>query len=225
MLEFQDSAFTLPREKLFREGSANLSTKELIALILGRGNSKKDVFTLAAELEKFLALRASVPDIQELLEIDGLGPAKASQIMACLELSGRFLLGIRAARADTPESILPHLAFLKYRNQESFVAATFNASNNLLGIHTLTTGLADSTQVHPREAFAHAIGDRAVAVVFAHNHPSGSSKPSPEDMDVTRRLCRSGKILEIPVLDHIIITRTGYCSLKRDFPLLFAPES
>jgi DNA repair protein RadC len=211
----------LPREKLSQYGVKNLTTQDLIALILGRGGSGKNVFALAEELETFLANQIQMPEIDNLLKIKGLGFAKASQIMACLELSGRFLLGGKAFSANSPEELVRHLAFLKHEGQEKFVMVSLNSSNCLLGIHTLTIGLVDKTQVHPREAFAKAIEDRAVAVIFAHNHPSGNVHPSEEDKIMTKHLCDAGHLLEIPVLDHIIVSPCGYSSIKRDFPYLF----
>jgi DNA repair protein RadC len=211
----------LPREKLFQYGVENLSTQDLIALVLGRGGAGKSVFSLAEELETFLSRQIQMPEVENLLQIKGLGVAKASQIMACLELSGRFLLGRKAFSANSPEELVRHLSFLKNETQEKFVMVSFNASNRLIAIHTLTVGLVDKTQVHPREAFAKAIEDRAVAVIFAHNHPSGNTHPSEEDKMTTRHLCQVGHLLEIPVLDHIILSPCGYCSIKRDFPYLF----
>ena len=211
----------LPREKLSQYGVKNLTTQDLIALILGRGGSGKNVFVLAEELETFLANQIQMPEMDNLLKIKGLGFAKASQIMACLELSGRFLLGGKAFSANSPEELVRHLAFLKHEGQEKFVMVSLNSSNCLLGIHTLTIGLVDKTQVHPREAFAKAIEDRAVAVIFAHNHPSGNVHPSEEDKIMTKHLCDAGHLLEIPVLDHIIVSPCGYSSIKRDFPYLF----
>ena len=110
---------------------------------------------------------------------------------------------------------------LKYEPQEHFVLVSLDSSNNIIKVHELTLGLVNQTQVHPREAFARAIEDRAVSVIFAHNHPSGNTMPSPEDFAITRVLCAAGKIIQIPVIDHIIIGKRGITSLCREKPEIF----
>lgn len=212
---------SLPRERLLRDGVESLSTSDLIALILGRGTAEKDVFKLSEELVGFLSGMARRPTLEELRQISGLGKAKASQILACLELSARFFLGNRMENVTSPGVLFPHLAFLKFRRKEVFVVVSLSSSNGILGIRPVTEGLADRTQVHAREVFAEAIRDRASAVIVAHNHPSGSLIASEEDRMVTRSLCAAGNLLEIPVLDHLIVSFRGYASLKKEFPELF----
>ena len=211
----------LPRERLQKEGAESLSTADLLALILGRGTSEKDVFTLSEELATFLSGMARRPRLEELCRIGGLGKAKASQILACLELSGRFFLGAQMQSIASPGALVPHIAFLKFKQQECFVVSSLSNCNGLLGVHVVTEGLADRTQVHAREVFAEAIRDRASGVIVAHNHPSGSLIASEEDKQVTRCLVQAGKLLEIPVLDHLIISFRGFTSLRREFPELF----
>lgn len=213
---------TLPRERLEKDGPESLSTSDLLALILGRGTAEKNVFALSEELAEFLSKAARRPNLEELCQIGGLGRAKASQVLACLELSSRFFLGSRMTNVTSPGALLPHLAFLKFRRQECFVAISLSSCNGILGIHPVTSGLADRTQVHAREVFSEAIRDRACCIIVAHNHPSGSLIASEEDKRVTRSLCEAGRILEIPVLDHLIVSFRGYASLKREFPELFS---
>ena len=211
----------LPRERLEKDGPESLSTSDLLALILGRGTAEKNVFALSEELSEFLSKMARRPTLEELCRIGGLGRAKASQVLACLELSSRFFLGSRMTNVTSPGALLPHLAFLKFRRQECFVSVSLSSSNGILGVHLVTEGLADRTQVHAREVFSEAIRDRASGIIVAHNHPSGALVASEEDKNVTLSLCRAGKTLDIPVLDHLIISFRGYVSLKRDFPGLF----
>ena len=213
---------TLPRERLEKDGPESLSTSDLLALILGRGTAEKNVFALSEELAEFRSKAARRPNLEELCQIGGLGRAKASQVLACLELSSRFFLGSRMTNVTSPGALLPHLAFLKFRRQECFVAVSLSSCNGILGIHPVTSGLADRTQVHAREVFSEAIRDRACCIIVAHNHPSGSLIASEEDKRVTRSLCEAGRILEIPVLDHLIVSFRGYASLKREFPELFS---
>ena len=146
----------MPREKLEQHGVHSLSTKELLALILGKGSKEKNVFVLAEELADYIAVQPRLPKLSELLNIKGLGPVKGSQILACLELSGRFLLSGLRQEVNAPEQALPYLAFLKNALQEHFVMISLNSANNIIEIHTLTIGLANQTQVHPREAFVKA---------------------------------------------------------------------
>ncbi|WP_290764073.1 DNA repair protein RadC [Fibrobacter sp. UBA4297] len=211
----------MPREKLEYAGVSALSNEELLAIILGSGSHDCSVFELSKRLSEFLSTETSVPTLDRLRRIRGLGKVKASQILACLELSGRFILSDKAIAVSVPEDVLSRVSYMKYESQEHLVVITLNSANFIIRVHELTTGLVNQTPVHPREAFALAIEDRAVSVIFVHNHPSGSLEPSPEDMSITRVLCASGKILQIPVLDHIIIGKSGFTSLCRCFPEIF----
>jgi DNA repair protein RadC len=211
----------MPREKLEYSGVSALSNEELLAIILGSGCHECDVFELSRRLAQFLSTETSVPSLDRLRSIRGLGKVKASQILACLELSGRFILSDKAIPVSTPEDVLSRVAYMKYESQEHLVVVSLNSANYVIRVHELTTGLVNQTPVHPREAFALAIEDRAVSDIFIHNHPSGSLEPSPEDMSITRVLCASGKILQIPVLDHIIIGKSGFTSLCRMYPEIF----
>lgn len=205
----------LPREKMEQYGPSAMSNEELLALILGSGCQDCDVFEVARRLSEFLSAETAVPSLNKLRTIRGLGKVKASQILACLELSGRYILSDKAIPVGAPEDLMSRLSYLKYEEQEHLVLVTLNSANLVIRVHELTTGLVNQTPVHPREAFVKAIEDRAVSVIFAHNHPSGSSTPSPEDYSITRVLCASGRILQIPVLDHIVIGKRGFSSICR----------
>ena len=211
----------MPREKMEYAGVGALSNEELLAIILGSGSHECSVFELSKQLSYFLSTETSIPTLDRLKTIRGLGKVKAAQILACLELSGRFILSDKAIPVSAPEDVLSRVAYMKYEPQEHLVVISLNSANYIIRVHELTTGLVNQTPVHPREAFALAIEDRAVSVIFVHNHPSGSLEPSSEDMSITRLLCASGKILQIPVLDHIIIGKTGFTSLCRCYPELF----
>ena len=108
--------------------------------------------------------------------------------------------------------------------QERFVVLTLDANNSVIKKHTITIGLVDQGLVHPRETFRPAIQDNAVAIMVAHNHPSGNPEPSVSDLLTTRRLAKAGKILGITVLDHLIVTKTGFSSLKEKYPDYFTAE-
>ncbi len=211
----------LPREKLQKKGVAALNNEELLALVLGSGCPECDVFQLSRSLSDYLASVNVFPTLNDLLKVRGLGRVKASKVLACLELSSRYMLGARAISVTKPEDLESRLSFLKYENQEHMVLVTLNSSNVVINVHELTRGLVNQTLVHPREAFVHAIEDRAVSVIVAHNHPSGNSEPSMEDLQLTKNLCSVGKIVQIPVIDHLIIGRCGLTSLCRLYPDIF----
>jgi DNA repair protein RadC len=204
----------LPRERIFAGDLAKLSIEELLCVVLGKGTAGKNVFELAKEIADLLEKKSRMPLMEELLQVKGLGLAKSAQILACLELSGRFMLGMQDKSICSPAELMPQLSFLKHSSQENMVLITLNGGNKVIKIRSITIGTANSTQAHPREAFAPAIEDRAVAVVFAHNHPSGSHEPSMEDLLLTQKLCKAGKILEIPVLDHLVISSSGFTSIR-----------
>ncbi|PWJ65074.1 DNA repair protein RadC [Fibrobacter sp. UWB15] len=211
----------LPREKIEKYGASALTNEELLALILGSGNQDCNVFELSRQLADFLSDQTQVPTLDKIREIRGLGKVKSAQILACLELSGRYILSSKSSPIMAPEDLMTRLSFLKYEEQEHLVVVTLNSVNCVIRVHEITTGLVNKTPVHPREAFAKAIEDRAVSVVFAHNHPSGSLEPSSEDLAITRVLCASGRILQIPVLDHVIVGKGGLTSICRMDPGMF----
>ena len=211
----------LPREKMQLKGVNSLNNEELLALVLGSGCPDCDVFELSRKLSDYLSAVPNIPSVQDLMKVRGLGRAKASKVLACLELSSRYMLGARAIAVHEPKDLEPRLSYLKYENQEHMVLVTLNSSNVVINIHELTMGIANQTLVHPREAFVHAIADHAVSVIFVHNHPSGNSEPSDEDLGITRVLCSAGKLIQIPVIDHLIISRCGMVSMCRLYPDLF----
>lgn len=217
----KDSGMILPREKMLSLGVSSLTTEELLAIILGRGIKGKDVLELSKEVASFLESSSRMPTVKEIGKIKGLGFAKACQIIACLELSGRFLLASNCPSICTPDESIRRFSFMKYEQQEVFAMISLNSANRVLQTHILTRGTVNQTPIHPREAFVKAIEDRAVAVLFAHNHPSSSLTPSSDDIEVTKTLCLAGDLLGITVLDHLVIGASGYKSIRREYPHLF----
>ncbi len=212
--DFAENRDNFPRERVEKGEVSKLSDEELLSVVLGRGIAGKNVWELSKDVADFLKVRSKMPSLHELMTVKGLGKAKAAQILACLELSSRFIMGHQDQAVQGPAELMPRIAFLKSQPQERMVLVTLNGGNRVIGIHTLTVGLANQAPVHPREAFAPALVDRAVGVIFAHNHPSGSLEPSPEDLQVTRKLCGAGRLLDIPVLDHLIVSMRGFRSLR-----------
>jgi DNA repair protein RadC len=197
-------------------GPEALSTRELIAVIIGRGTRGRGVLAVADELEKVFEKRGDAIAIEHLVAVDGVGEAKACQLLAAVELARRFRDRNEGFRVTNPEEVLvlPDVEAIRHRQQEHFLAITLNGAGEVIRARTLTVGLLNASQVHPREAFADAITDRAAAVVFVHNHPSGSLEPSAPDLAITRQLKEAGELLGIQVLDHLIISKKGHRSLK-----------
>ncbi len=203
---------SLPREKMLKYGVKSLENWELLAIVLGQGVRGADVFAISKELDQILRSARGFPSLQELCSVSGIGPSKATQLLACLEVSQRCMLGHDRFRIRESSDIAALFADLRDAVQEHFYCITLNAAHEVLGRHLLTVGLVDQTQIHPREAFRHAIADSAVAVAFVHNHPGGSAEPSAQDYAITRRLREAGELLGMRVLDHIIVARKGWSS-------------
>ena len=126
-------------------------------------------------------------------------------------------------RIRQPPDCLPLLSPIRRALQEVFVVVTLDGVHQVIGVHEITKGLANQSQCHPRETYAPALEDRAVAIMIAHNHPSGSLDPSTDDLLTTRRLADAGRLLGIPLIDHLIIGGEGFCSLRERFPDYFSP--
>jgi len=205
--------FNRPREKMAAQGPEALSDIELLSIILGSGVKGKNVLKVAQSILNTLAKQRGKVELKSLLALEGIGLAKACQIVASLEFarrrSAKGLLVIQKAH-----DVLPLIMPIADKKQEHFMCLSLNGANEVIGNRVVTVGLLNSSQVHPREVFAEVISDRAASVILAHNHPSGVLKPSPEDIAINQQLIDAGKILGIAVLDHIIISKKGYLSFK-----------
>jgi DNA repair protein RadC len=207
--------FNRPREKLKERGASALSDTELIAVILGSGSKGQDVLSLSSKVAKLLTENKGKLSMEQLSEIEGIGPAKASQILAGFELSRRYMVK-ETIRITGANDVLPLIKDIAGKQQEHFICISLNGANEVIENRIVTVGLLDKSQVHPREVFADVITDRAAGVIFAHNHPSGESKPSNSDLKIHEQLTEAGKILGIKVLDHIIISKKGYYSFQEN---------
>jgi len=208
-----------PRERLKKFGPEALSAQELLALVIGRGIPKKSVMNIAQELlVKFGNINAiSKATIEELSQIKGIGLAKAAQIKACFELGKRQELEPELEDLDIkkPQDVVKAIrAGIHDKAKEHFKLILLNTRNKLIGISTISIGTLNTSLVHPREVFKDALIHNAASVVLAHNHPSGDSEPSENDLTITRRLVEAGKILGIEVIDHIIVTKNAFFSFK-----------
>ena len=200
-----------PREKLWQKGVKCLSDVELLAVLLGSGNRRHNVLSLAEKVLQRLDRHWNNPAPDALLQIEGVGPAKAALIAAALEFSRRRIRP-EGIKINLPTDALPLLQHIADRKQEHFICISLNGANEVIAVRTVSIGLLDQTQVHPREVFADPITDRAAAIIVAHNHPSGNLLPSTEDKQMTRRLRAAAETLGIKLLDHIIFNRKGHFS-------------
>jgi len=207
--------FSRPREKLKERGAKALSDAELIAAILGSGGKGLDVMSLSSKVAKAISGKKGDLSLEELTKIEGIGLAKASQILAGFELARRHIV-VETVKINKAEDVLPLIDRITNKQQEYFICISLNGANEVIENRTVTVGLLDRSQVHPREVFADVITDRAASVIFAHNHPSGALEPSNSDLKIHEQLTEAGRILGIKVLDHIIISKKGYYSFQEN---------
>jgi len=200
-----------PREKLQRKGPAVLSDVELLAILLGKGTKECDVLMLAERILKVLENSKERPAIEELRKIKGIGPAKATIIAAALEFARRRIRP-EGLKVTFPTDVIPLIQHFADRKQEHFLCISLNGANEVIATRVVSIGLADRTQIHPREVFADPITDRAAAIIIAHNHTGKNVEPSKEDIELTNKLRSAGEILGIKILDHIIFNSKGYYS-------------
>ena len=200
-----------PREKLIRNGPGSLSDAELMAILLGRGTEGHDVMSVAEQILKAIESDHGDVNVEVLQRIAGVGPAKATLIAAALEFARRRIRP-EGLKISFPADVLPLIMNYADRKQEHFLCVSINGANEVMATRVISVGLANKSQVHPREVFADAITDRASAIIVAHNHPSGPLVPSKEDIDVTKRLRAAGELLGIKLLDHLIFNVKGYYS-------------
>ncbi|MDD7305181.1 MAG: DNA repair protein RadC [Peptoniphilaceae bacterium] len=210
-----------PREKLIKNGAESLSDAELLAILLGIGNKKKNAVELAREvLDTFSFEELSTISVEELSKIEGIKTAKSATIVAALNFGKRVNQKIinkkhdRITCADDIYELMKN--YFVDSTKEHFYSIMLNTKNDIIAIEHISTGDLNTSIVNPREVFTPAVKRSAKSVAFVHNHPSGSSLPSKEDLLITRRLVEAGLILDIKVLDHIIIGRNSYYSFKRE---------
>lgn len=207
-----------PRERLASLGARALTNAELLALVLGTGNQGESAVHLAERLlGTFGDLRGLLNcTVSELQTVPGIGPARASQLVAIVELSARVALArwqqtVIRQPADVVSLLMPRFQQL---SQEEFWVITLDTKNKVLSIDEVFRGSLNASIVHPREVFRRAISRSAAAMIVAHNHPSGDPTPSREDIEVTRRLVEAGKIIGIEVLDHVVFGDGKTVSMK-----------
>jgi DNA repair protein RadC len=207
-----------PREKLVLRGSQSLSDAELIAILLRTGKKGKSVIEIAQELineNTNLAVLAS-KSFQSMLRTSGIGRDKAATLMAAFELARR--VGSQSKwfsekKITSPQDVADiFIPMLKDELKERFIVVCLNSSNKIIKQEVISIGNLNSSVVHPREIFKAAVDNLSASIILIHNHPSGNPEPSNEDIAITRKIVEAGKILDIPVFDHIIIAGNSYTS-------------
>lgn len=204
-----------PRERLQKYGQEKLSTVELLAIILRTGPKGSNVMKLAeSALSKYKGSSLANVGFLDLKKIKGIGPVKAGEIIACFELGRRLLKDKQSTLILSPREVWEQLKDIRESKKEHFVVFYLDTQNQEIKREVVSIGTLNSSLIHPREVFEPAIKHLASHIILAHNHPSGSLEPSSEDIFVTKRLCDSGKLLGIEILDHAIVTKTGYSSFR-----------
>ncbi len=206
-----------PREKLEHKGANQLSEAELLAILIRTGTRGSTALDLAKRL---LSGGRSLREIAQMSVHDfvheGIGKARATSIVAACELSRRLPSSTGKGKPvfHCPEDVaaifVPKLRDLKH---EEFWVLLLTSANRLIAEIRITSGTLNSSLVHPRECFKEALKQSAATVIFLHNHPSGNAEPSQEDLAITKQLVESGKILGIPVHDHIVVAGDTFTSL------------
>lgn len=208
-----------PREKLHRHGTAVLGDNELLAVLIGHGRPGVDSLSVANRL---LAMAGGVRGLtrlrrEQLIAAPGVGPVQAGRVLAAVELGRRTLTApahVRprfASPRDTAIYLMPHHGA---HAVERFGVVLLDTRYRLVSTRLLSIGSLDGSMAHPREVFREALLAGAAAIVVFHNHPSGDPTPSPEDVELTRRLKEAGAIVGVPLVDHVILADDKYSSLR-----------
>lgn len=210
-----------PVEKLIKKGVKYLDNSELLAILIRTGSKNDSSISLSSKIlgKTDMGIRGLVDmTIEDLCMIEGIGPMKAAIIKAALELGTRVSGYIpQNYKIKNPWDIYSfYMEEMRYLKKEVFKVVLLNTKNEIIGDVNISVGSLNYSIVHPREVFTEAIKKSANSIILMHNHPSGNPSPSREDVNVTERLQKSGEILGIEVLDHIVIGEGIYYSLREE---------
>lgn len=210
-----------PREKLIKYGPTILSQVELLSIVLNTGTKKEGVAEMTSRIfkeygENIITKETNPKEIEKKLNIP---EVKACQIVACFELGRRFFKdrGGRQATVRTAKQVFEYLKDMRTLTKEHLHGIYLNSRNRIIHDEVISIGSLTANIVHPREVFRPALEYQAVAVIIAHNHPSGIIKPTKEDIEITNQLIKAGKILGINLLDHIIVTKNNFTSIPANY--------
>ena len=206
-----------PREKLAQKGSSALSDTELLAVIIGKGTRGAGVLAIADEiLRRHATAKLSSVALKDLETTRGIGLAKACQVLASIELGRRIFRpeDSPSVIVRRPEDAAALTKELSIARKEHFCSLYLDTRNRVIKKETISIGTLNASLVHPREVFQPAVECSAASVILVHNHPSGEAEPSREDLLLTKRLVSAGEIMGIDVLDHVIVAKHCFVSLK-----------
>ena len=213
-----------PRERLVKYGVTSLTNQELLSIILKTGTKNKTVFELSNDILSKLGSINKLKDysINWLLDIKGIGYAKACEVIASIELGKRLFMSSvdHDNKITCSNDVYSNMKyFLKDKKQEYFYCLYLNNKNEILERKLLFMGTVNRSVVHPREVFKYAYLSSASGIICVHNHPSGDVNPSLEDINFTKALLDIGKIQDIPILDHVIVGQDKYYSMADNLEL------
>ena len=208
-----------PREKLLRLGAENLNDSELLAILLRTGRAGKSAIDISRDiLKQFPKRKALDATFDDLKRIKGIDAGKACTLLAAFEFTKRLLAAHHNGRPviASVDDALAQLHDIRHHKKEHFVALYLNARNELIHREEISVGTVNASIVHPRDVFAPALEHNATAIIVAHNHPSGSPDPSPEDWEVTVRLKEAGKLIGVHLLYHLVLTKDRHATLHQN---------
>lgn len=206
-----------PREKLEKYGPGKLSDAELLAILLRTGTKDLNVLKLAQKiLQKFENEKFIDITIDELKTIHGLGLVKSCEIIACFELGRRMLKGKKTSILLSPKDVWERMEDIRGSKKEHFVVFYLDGRNQEIQKEIISVGTLNESLVHPREVFESAIKNNAASIIVAHNHPSGDLEPSQADIEITKKLIHAGKILDIKIVSHVIVTKDKWIELNKN---------
>ncbi|MCK5027683.1 MAG: DNA repair protein RadC [Candidatus Pacebacteria bacterium] len=210
-----------PREKLAQYGPEYLTTQELLAVVLGAGTKKEEVFHMSGRILKEYGTKtiASHTDPKKLSEDLDIPLVKSCQIIACFELGKRFFSSKRGDLkiVRTPKQVYDHVSDMHDLPKEQLRGLYLDSHYRVIHEEVISIGSVDANIIHPREVFSPAIQRNASAVVLVHNHPSGIVTPSKADIEITKQLVEAGKVLGVTLLDHIVVTKDRFQSICVDY--------
>lgn len=210
-----------PREKLLKYGLTKLTDQELLALIIRTGRRGENVVKLSDKVLNIIKSKGlNNISLKDLLDIKGIGLTKASQILSSIEIVKRLN---SSQKVDIINASDVKILMSEYLNskKEYLIAFLLNSRNILISKEVISIGTINTTIIHPREVFEPAIKQNATCIIVSHNHPSGDSTPSAEDLEITKNLIKAGDILGIKLLDHVIVSQNSVFSIKDNKAFLF----
>jgi len=210
---------TRPQEKLLASGSANLTDEELLAILLGTGSKKQNVLKLSTILlRKYPVKELATQAANELIRFPGIGRVKASRILAALELGSRIYAPTSLTKTviRSTQDALSELRDIASKQQEYLLVFYLNARYELIQKETVGQGSLNHMMITAKEIFAPAFVSPCASIIVAHNHPSGDPTPSDDDIAFTKRIHEAGEVMGILMLDHLIVTKSGYFSFREN---------